>query len=157
MNTAVTRVQFLPKSADNNYRGHKIGLVLFGFILFMKTGMSLGSIFNGYKTATVADGLPLDTYTPAGAQTVLALFGLHGLANLIIVLIGLVVLVRYRSLVPLMFGIFLLQQLSRYPLLQLLPIVRTGAPPGTMINLGVLLVLVIGLALSMWPRRGAGV
>ena len=157
MNETGSRVHFLPKSADNNYRGHKIGLVLLGFVLLMRTAMSVGSVFNGYNTATTADGIPLDTYTPAGAQTVLALFGLNGLANLTLVLIGVVILVRYRTLVPFMFGILLLQHLSRYVLLQAMPIARTGAPPGTMINLVILTILILGLALSMWPRRGVGV
>jgi hypothetical protein len=157
MNGNDPRVQFLPKSADNNYRGHKVGLVLFGFVLLMRTAMNVGSIFNGYNTATTADGIPLDTYAAAGAETILALFGLNGLANLTLVLIGVVILVRYRSLVPLMFGILLLQHLSRYVLLQAMPIARTGAPPGTMINLIILGILILGLGLSLWPRRGVGV
>jgi hypothetical protein len=56
-----------------------------------------------------------------------------------------------------MFGILLLQHLSRYVLLQAMPIARTGAPPGTMINLIILGILILGLGLSLWPRRGVGV
>lgn len=139
----------LPRQADNTYRGHRFALVLFGLLLLMKTGMSLGSIFNGHTTASIADGIPLDTYTPEGARTVLSFFALLGLANAFIALIGLFVLVRYRSLVPFMFGIFLLQQASRYCILQFLPIVRVGTPPGLVINLALLGVMVLGLALSL--------
>ena len=63
-----------------------------------------------------------------GAQTVLVLFALLGLANLMLCMVATVVLVRYRTLVPLMFALFLILQVSRYFVFQLIPIVRTGAP-----------------------------
>lgn len=121
-------------------------------LLLLKAGISFGSIFNGHTAATSADGIPIDTYTPAGARTVLSLFALLGLANLMICLMGAVVLVRYRSLVPLMLGVFLLQQLGRQLILVFVPIARTGTPPGSMINLGILIVIVVALALSLVRR-----
>ena len=142
----------LPRTADNDYHGSKIALVVFGLLLLLKTGVSLGSIFNGYNAATSADGIPIDTYTPAGAQTVLSLFALLGLANLIVCLAAIVVLARYRSLVPFMFVLFLIYQMGRSLVLQFLPITRAGTPPGAMINLVILGVIVIGLALSLWSR-----
>ena len=142
-----------PQTADNAYRGYKLALVLFGVLLLVKAGISLGSIFNGYTAATSADGIPIDTYTPAGARTVLSLFALQGVSNLIICLIGTVVLVRYHSLIPFMFGLFLLQQLSRKVILQLLPIERTGTPPGSAINTVILTMMILGLALSLWRRH----
>ena len=144
--------QLLPPRADNAYRGHKLALVLFGLLLLLKAGISLGSIFNGHTAASSADGIPIDTYTPAGARTVVSLFALLGLSNLVICLVGTVVLVRYRSLIPFMFALFLLQQLSRRLILELLPIVRTGTPPGSTINLAILTVMIVGLALSLWRR-----
>jgi hypothetical protein len=142
----------LPPRADNSYRGHKIALALFALLLLVKTAISLGSIFNGYTAATSADGIPLDTYTPAGARTVLSLFALLGLSNLVICFIGTVVLVRYRSLIPFMFALFLVQQLSRKLIFEFLPIARTGTPPGSAINLVILGVMIVGLALSLWRR-----
>jgi len=142
-----------PRRADNTYPGHRLALVLFGLLLVMKAGTSLGTIFNGYKAATVADGIPLDTYTPAAAQTVVSLFAVWGLTNLVLFFIGLVVLVRYRGLIPLMFALLLLQQLGRYLVLHFLPVVRTGSPPGFVINLVMLALMIVGLALSLWRRN----
>ena len=144
--------QLLPQRADNTYRGHTLALALFGLLLLLKAGISLGSIFNGHTAASSADGIPLDTYTPAGARTVLSLFALLGLANVTICVIGTVVLVRYRSLIPFMFGLLLLQQLSRGLILQILPIERTGTPPGSAINVVILSMMILGLALSLWRR-----
>lgn len=142
----------LPRRADNTCRGHKVALALFALLLLVKTAISLGSIFNGHTAASSADGIPLDTYTPAGARTVLSLFALLGLSNLVICFIGTVVLVRYRSLIPFMFALFLVQQLSRKLIFEFLPIARTGTPPGSAINVVILSVMIVGLALSLWRR-----
>src|SRR4051812_19248839 len=91
----------LPQRVDNTYRGYKLGLWLFGVLMLMKVVISLRSIFSGYSVASSADGIPLDTFTSAGAQTVVSLFALLGLARLVICLMGILVLVRYRALVPL--------------------------------------------------------
>jgi hypothetical protein len=38
----------------------------------------------GYSAAKSADGIPLDTFTPAGAQAVVSLFAVWGLAQVVI-------------------------------------------------------------------------
>lgn len=122
----------------------------------LKAGISLGTIFNGHQAATSADGIPLDTYTPAGARTVLSLFALVGMSNFTICVIGMVILVRYRNLILLMFVLFLLQQLGRYLILQFLPIARTGTPPGSAINLAILTMMIVGFALFWSIARPQG-
>ncbi len=149
--------QVLPKSADNGYRGHVLAPWLLGLLVLMKASIGVNSILNGYTVATTADGLPLDTYPPPAARTVVALFGTWGVGQLAICLVAVVVLVRYRSLVPSMFALFLLEHLSRKLVLQFLPIPRTGTPPGTIVNVVLLVVVIGGLALSLWRRDGVRV
>ena len=55
-------------------------------------------------------------------------------------------------MIPFMFVLFLLEQLSRKLILQLLPIVRAGRPPASAVNLVVLGLMIVGLALSLWRR-----
>src|SRR5712691_3962467 len=141
--------QLLPQRIDNTYRGHKVALWLFALLLFMRVAMSLNSIFNGYSVASSADGIPLDTFTPAAARTVVSLFALLGLSNFVICLLCILVLARYRSTIPLMFAVLLLEYLSRKLILQFLPIVRTGTPPGFYVNLVLLALMIVGLALSL--------
>ena len=145
--------QILPRQVDNTYRGYKLALWLFGLLVFMKAGISLGTIFNGYTAASSADGIPLDTFTPAGARAVVSLFALWGLSQLVICLLCVLVLVRYRAMVPFMFALLLLEHLSKRLILQALPIVRTGSSSGSVINLILLGVIIVGLALSLW-RQG---
>ena len=119
----------------------------------MKSAISLNSVLNGHLVAQSADGIPLDTFPPAAAQAVVSLFGLLGVSQLVFCLFGILVLARYRVMVPFLFALFLLEYLGRRLILQLMPIVRTGKPPGTVVNLVLLAVMVAGLALSLWSRN----
>lgn len=114
--------------------------------------MSLNSIFNARNVASSADGIPLDTFAPAAAQTVVSLFALMALSNLVIALLCIVVLVRYRALVPFMFVLLLLYHFARQLLHQVMPIPRTGAPPASVISYTLLSLMVVGFALSLWRR-----
>jgi hypothetical protein len=144
--------QRFPQRIDNTYRGHKLALWLFALLVLMKVAMSLNSIFNGYSVATSADGIPLDTFPPAAAQAVVSLFAIWGLSHFVICLLCILVLVRYRSIIPFLFAMLLLEHLSRRLILYLMPIVRTGTPPGFYINLVLPALIIVGLALSLRSR-----
>jgi hypothetical protein len=100
MSTSVLTDRLLPQRVDNTYPGYKLAIWLFGAVVLMKLAMSLNSIFNGYVVASSADGIPLDTFSSAAARTVVALFAIWGLAHLMICLLCILVLARYRSMVP---------------------------------------------------------
>ena len=144
--------RILPRQIGNDYRGHKLAPWLFGAVILVKLGISLGTIFNGHEAASSADGIPLDTFTPAGAQAVISLFAIWGIAQLVICLLCILALVRYRGMIPLLFALLLLEYVGKRVVLYFLPIARTGTPPGSMINLVLLGVMIIGLALSLQSR-----
>ncbi len=141
--------RILPAQIDNTYRGHRLALWLLIPVVVMKTGIALGTIFNGRNAAQSADGIPLDTFGPTAVQAVVALFAIWGLSQLVFSVLGILALVRYRALIPLMFTLLLLEHLARKLILLVKPIVRTGTPPGTYINLALLAVMIIGLILSL--------
>jgi len=145
--------QLLPTRINNTYRGHKVALWLFALVVFMRVIMSLNSILNGRMVLSSADGIPVDTYAPVAAQTVVSLFALLGFSIFVICLLCILVLVRYRSMVPLMFALLLLHQLGTRVILLLLPIVRTGSPPGIYVNLILVALMIVGLGLSLWNRE----
>lgn len=144
--------RLLPRHIDNTFRGHRLALWLFGAVVFMKTSIGLGTIFNGRNAAVSADGIPLDTFGPPGAQAFLSVFAVWGLAQATIGFLCLIVLVRYRAMVPLMFALLLLEHLLRRLVFFVMPIARTAEAPGFLINVALIAVLVVGLALSL--RRG---
>ena len=142
--------RILPQRVDNTFRGHWLALWLFGALVLAKGGIGLGTIFNGRSAATSSDGIPLDTFSPAGEHAFVALFAAWGLAQFILNLIGLVVLIRYRALVPFMFALLLLEHVGRKLIFWILPLGVTGTTPGFFINLAFVAVMVVGLVLSLW-------
>lgn len=143
----------LPRTIDNDYRGRAVALWIFGLLTLVRLAMSVNTIANGRVVAAGADGIPLDSYPPAAAQTIVALFAIWGLAHLLLGLGSLLVLVRYRSFVPFMFLAIGSEHLLRRLILRTIPIVRTGNAPAGYINRAILILTVIGFALSLWNRR----
>jgi hypothetical protein len=144
--------KLLPRPIDNKYSGSKIALWIFGLIVFVHILQSVVVIVNGYSIAQSADGIPLERYPAAAAQTILAIFMISSLRRLIISLICAAVLLRYRSAVPLMFVVLGLSYLGGQVIFQFVPIVRVGTPPGVIVNLVMFGLTVVGLALSLWRR-----
>lgn len=145
--------KLLPRSFDNSYRGYKVALWLFGLVVGVKIVQSLSVIFNGYGTAKAADGIPVDTYAPAAAQQMVALFAQASLWRLTFGLLCVIVLVRYRSATPLMFALLLLNYLASELIFHFVPLARTGTPPGPYVNFGLFILTIAGFVLSLW-RRG---
>lgn len=144
--------QILPRSIDNTYRGHVLALWFFVPILILKTGIALGSLFNGRAAAQSADGIPLDSFGIRGAETVVTLFAIWGLSQLMFSVLGVLALVRYRAMIPFLFLLFLVEHVARRWILLAQPVARTGTPPGLYINLVLLALLIVGLALSLRSR-----
>ena len=146
----------LPPQFDNTYRGRRLALWFFVPVLVIKLLMSVNSILMGEMVAGRADGIPLDSFTPAGARAVVALFAIWGLAQLMIVLVGLLAFFRYRAMVPFMFALLLLEHLSRKVILTLRPIVPSGAtPPGLFVNIVLVTLMIVGFGLSVWRKEAA--
>jgi hypothetical protein len=66
--------QILPQRIDNTCRGHPLAVWLFVPVVVLKTGIALGTVFNGRGAAQSADGIPLDSFGASGAEAVLTLF-----------------------------------------------------------------------------------
>lgn len=147
--------RLLPRRLDNEYRGSRVALWLFGLVVAMRSAQSLGIIFNGYQTARGADGIPLDSFTPAAAQTVVGVFAQGSLWRLFFCVLCGLVLFRYRNAVPLMFALLAFHYLTSLVILALVPIPRVGTPIGPLMNLMLFAIVLVGLGLSLWRRGGS--
>ena len=143
----------LPRSIDNTFTGHKPVLWLLALILFVKIAQSIAIIFGGASVVSGADGIPLDTYTPPAAQTIVSVWTFLGFNRLLIYLLGVLVLFRYQSLVPFIFGLLLVQDAGRYLVLHFLPIVRVGSPAGPTVNAVLTALTIVGLVLSLVSKK----
>ena len=150
-----------PKQIDNTFRGWRLGLWLFVPVLIVRLGIGFNSAFNARETAMNADGIPLNLLGEAGANEAVALFALLGLAGFLIALLGVLVLVRYRAMVPLMYLVFLVHQLGNRVINSYHPTLKGGAkvisegiPVASIVVYSLLGMLIVGFVLSLIPRGG---
>jgi len=145
--------KLFPRQIDNSIRGYKAALWIFGTVIALRMLQSVMIIFNGYQTVKDADGIPIDTYPGDAAQNIMALFALNSLWRLLVCLLGILVLVRYRSAVPIMFVLLLLNYFGALLLGQFVPPIRVGTPPGPIVNTVIFGLMMMGLALSLLRRE----
>jgi hypothetical protein len=144
-----------PASYDRSYHGHRLALWLLGALACIKIVMGFNCMFNGAFVASTADGFPLAEYTPAGSRAFLAMFAVWGLSLVVLGLLALLALLRYRSMVPLVFALLLLEQVGRKLIFMWMPVERTSGSGSGTVNVVLLVALLAGLALSLWRRPGS--
>ena len=148
--------RLFPRQADNRFGGQRLALWLLAILIGLKLVVSLNSILNTASVAEGADGFRLASYGADGARAVLMLFALGAVANLVMALLGVAVLVRWRAMVPFVYLLALLEHGARRLVVQGYAIERAEAlSAGGAINLAILALLLAGLCLSLWPRRSA--
>ena len=135
-----------PAKADNNIRGTKLPLYFFILIAAIGTVRSCIHIFSHDGGAGSIAGMNLDV---SGANEVIFAFALWGAEQLIYALIQWMVILRYRSLLPFMWGLQLLETLGRILVSQIKPVTFTHTPPGAYQNYIYLVLSVAMLALSL--------
>jgi hypothetical protein len=150
----------LPRSADNNYRGHPLGPWFFGLVVLLKAGVGVDAIVNGAAMAGLGDGIALGAMAPGGSRAVVSLFAVWGFTHLVVCLMCLGVLARYRTLIPCMFALLLLEHAGRRLVLHFLPLAAAGpagASPGiSPFPYGFAVLIAVGLALSLTGRGDGG-
>lgn len=130
----------LPAKADNTLRGSKLPFYFFILIAAIGVVRSCIHIFLADGGAGSIAGMDLS----AGASGIIFSFALWGSAQLIYALLQWVVILRYRSLVPLMWGVQLLETLGRMLVGRIKPVTFAHIPPGEIQNY-----LYLGLAVVM--------
>lgn len=141
--------RIFPERIDNHYRGHRFALWAFYPIALMTVGRSLIHIFRSDGGAQSIATIPLDTFVSGGAQTVISVFALWGLSQLLIGLLFVLVLFRYRAMIPLMYVLILAEYLGRIGIGLAKPIVTLETPPGGPGTLVLIVLGGIGLVLSL--------
>lgn len=137
--------RILPAKVDNTFQGHKLALWLFGVVLLVKTAQIISVLVDRFEVIKTADGIPLDTYTPATAYTLVTVFVAMAISRLAITIICAVALFRYRSALIFLFSLLAIHDGVREWVLH--P-VRQGTPIGVLVNLGLLVLTIAGLVLA---------
>jgi len=127
-------MKVLPKEINNTYQGRKIALYLFYFFTIMTVVRSLIHVFAPDGGAQTIATIPLDSFSNEGASAVILIFSLWGLSQLIMGMFYVIVCLRYKSLIPLMYLFIVFEYVMRLILGVLKPIETTGTAPGAIIN-----------------------
>ncbi len=141
--------RIFPKQIDNHYRGHKFALWLFVPITFLTLSRSLTHIFRSDGGAQSLSRIPLDTFVNGGAETVVWAFAYIGLSQLLLGLLFVVVLLRYRSMIPLMYLVYLAEYFGAKGIYWMKPYVRTGASSVGPVFKVLIVVAIVGFVLSL--------
>ena len=145
--------RLLPSSIDNNFPGRKLALWAFYCLTALTIWRSQHHIFAADGGAQSIATIPLDNYTAGGAQSVVGVFALWGLAQLGMAIIMLLACLRYKALIPLLWLFVLLEYTGRYVILKFKPIETLGTAPGETGNIVLPFVALAMLCLSLWPPK----
>jgi hypothetical protein len=147
------RPTLFPKQANNAYEGSPIAVWVFAAITTVSLVRSLIHVFAPDGGAASIATVPLDAFTANGAATVVHVFGLWGLSQLLMALVGAVVLWRYRTLVPLMYALLLVEYAARLLLTRVKPIELAGTAPGAIANYLLIPLAIVMLVLALRRPR----
>jgi hypothetical protein len=142
--------KLLPPVADNIFLGPKVALWVFILIAAISTVRSFIHILAPDGGSGSIAGMDLS----AGAPGIIFAFALWGSAQLIYALIQLTVIFRYRSLIPFMYGIQILESLLRVAVARMKPVTFSHTPPGAWQNYlyPPLCLLMLWLSITDWEK-----
>lgn len=127
--------RILPPIVNDNYQGHKVALWFFYLIAAVTIVRSLIHMLKDDGGAQSIATIPLDTYTDAGAATVILIFSYWGLSQLMFGIIQIIVALKYKSLIPLMYLMLILEWGGRFLISLWKPIETTGQAPAGIGNM----------------------
>jgi len=143
------RNRLLPSSFDNNFDGHPASLWLFGLITTVTLGRSLTHIFLPDGGAQSIATVPLSQYSSGAESSVISVFALWGLSQLLIAIVMLIAALRYRSMVPLLYLFLVVEYSARICIGIFKPLETLQTPPGAIGNLVLFGAAMLGMFLSL--------
>jgi hypothetical protein len=144
--------RILPARIDNRYRGHVVALWLFVPVALQRVALGLTHLLRSDGGAQSISTIPLDTYPASAAQNVIGLFARMGLEQLFFGLLCLLVLLRYRALIPLMYLLIVAHYLASRVVGQAKPLALAGTSGARTPMLVIAMLCALGLVLSLSGR-----
>ena len=140
------RVKVLPDEITNEFRGHRCSALAFLIIALVSLARSLAHIFlpdgGAGSIATIDLGVE-------GAGTIVSMFALWGLSQLLMSVFYVIVYFRYKSLIPLMYIFVIAEYAGRIAIGQFKPVETVGVAPGAVGNFLILPLAIVLFLFSM--------
>ena len=132
------------------YTGPKVPFYFLILIAVISTVRSLIHIFAADGGAYSIAGISVNV---AGGTNIIAMFAQWGASQLILAVIYWLVILRYRSLTPLMLAVIVLEQLLRMGAGNLKPLEIAVPPPGALGSQIILPLAAVALVWSLWQNN----
>ncbi|MEM7358877.1 MAG: hypothetical protein AAF431_07265 [Pseudomonadota bacterium] len=146
--------QLFPKVIDNHFHGHYLALWLFALITLSKVCLGLITVFYAEGSAQPAAQVLLASDSSPADTAMQSVFAHLGLAQLSLGLLFAVVLLRYRSMIPLMYSLLLVEYLLEDGVAGMQPLLVTITPAAADIALILTLMGITGFVLSLRDESG---
>jgi hypothetical protein len=143
----------LPKTIDNTYSGTIIPKIFFYVVIVFTIIRSLIHVLSPDGGSMSIATIPINKYSYEAANTVIYLFGVWGLSQLIMGLFYVIVGLKYKSLIPLMYVFITLEYVMRIVIGHLKPIFTVATAPGTIGNYILVPLAIIMLFLSILTKK----
>ena len=136
-----------PARIDNTIRGWRLPLYVFALYAIVSTVRSCIHLLSPDGGAGTIAGMDLSV---AGADGIIFAFALWGSSQLLFAIIQLLVVLRYRSLVPFMYLMLILEVFLRELVGHMKPVTFAHTPPGAIGNQIILPLAALMLGLALW-------
>lgn len=143
----------LPAKIDNTIRGSKVPCYVFALYAIVSLVRSCIHLLAPDGGAGSIAGMDLSV---AGADGIIFAFALWGSSQLILAVMQLLVVFRYRSFVPFMYLMLMLEVLLRELVGKTKPVTFAYTPPGAIGNQLILPLAALMLGLSLWSAYRHG-
>lgn len=144
--------RLLPPIVDNHFRGHPAALWLFVPLVLMKLALGTAHMLRADGGAQSVSRMPLDAYPDGAAQNIVALMARMGLEQFLLGALFLVVLLRYRALIPLMYAVMVLHFVGARLVAAMKPLAVAGASGVGNMHLLIAALAAVGLVASLAGR-----
>ncbi|MCL2548283.1 MAG: hypothetical protein FWE76_03860 [Symbiobacteriaceae bacterium] len=144
----------LPRAVDNSYKGKPFARYFFYLITAVTIIRSCIHILAPDGGAQSIATIPLDSYSPPAAAAVVYLFAVWGLSQLLLGGLYLVVCIRYRSFIPLMYLTVFIEYSTRIVIGWSKPVTILGTAPGALMNYVMAPLALVLMLLSMIRSSG---
>ena len=139
----------LPERVDNTYSGNALAFYVFIMFAVKTTFRSLAHILlpdGGAESIATID------VSVEGGDAIVAMFAYWGLSQLILAVLYILSIARYRSLIPLMYLTMVVEYTLRFVIGLAKPIEHSGTAPGEVANVLLPLFTLIMLLLSLQEK-----
>ena len=139
-----------PEKIDNEFRGHQFSLWFFYLFTAVTLWRSQHHMFAADGGAQSIAQIPLDTYSQAASDTVISIFALWGLSQIIIGFLYLLACLRYKSMIPILYLLAALEYFTRfYQMGFFKALSATPLAPGVVINFPFTIIMLVMLYFSI--------